>query len=183
MSLDILGTSWDQCVSMVQYCFTSTETIRLVRTESPGRPLRLSHNLWTPSYLTILCVICKGQPVQCCVVASFATVSKCTVYRFSRLLLLLLLNAYCCMQTHDITFLPPPPTCCYCCCVVVVVGGGCGVCVCVRARAYVPVCMCVCVLCCVLLSPRQSVLNWNSALLWEDHKATASCSSVSDMAI
>ena len=43
VSVDILGTSWDQCVSMVQYCFTSTETIRLVRTESPGRPPRLSH--------------------------------------------------------------------------------------------------------------------------------------------
>ena len=27
VSVDILGTSWDQCVSMVQYCFTSTETI------------------------------------------------------------------------------------------------------------------------------------------------------------
>jgi len=43
MSVDILRTSWDQCVSMAQYCFTSTETIRLVRTESPGRPPRLSH--------------------------------------------------------------------------------------------------------------------------------------------
>ena len=30
-------------MSMVQYCFTSTETIRLVGTESPGRPHRLSH--------------------------------------------------------------------------------------------------------------------------------------------
>ena len=47
MSVDILGTSWDQCVSMVQYCFTSMETRRLVRTDSPGRPPRLSHNSWT----------------------------------------------------------------------------------------------------------------------------------------
>ena len=47
MSVDILGTSWDQCASMVQYCFTSMETIRLVRTESPGRPPRLSHSSWT----------------------------------------------------------------------------------------------------------------------------------------
>ena len=46
-SVDILGTSWDQCVSMVQYCFTSTETIKLVRTGSPGRPPRLSHSSWT----------------------------------------------------------------------------------------------------------------------------------------
>ena len=30
--VDILGTNCDQCVSMVQCCFTSTETIRLVRT-------------------------------------------------------------------------------------------------------------------------------------------------------
>ena len=47
MSADILGTSWDQCVSMVQCCFTSTETIRLIRTENPGRPPRLSHSSWT----------------------------------------------------------------------------------------------------------------------------------------
>ena len=30
MSVDILGTSWDQCQSMVQYSFMSTETRRLV---------------------------------------------------------------------------------------------------------------------------------------------------------
>ena len=49
MSVDILGTSWDQCESMVQYeyIFTSTETRRLVRTDSPGRPPRLSHSSWT----------------------------------------------------------------------------------------------------------------------------------------
>ena len=34
MSVDILGTSWDQCWSVVQYSFTSTETRRLVRTDS-----------------------------------------------------------------------------------------------------------------------------------------------------
>ena len=44
MSLDV---GWDQCRSMVQYCFTSTETRRLVRTDSPGRPPRLSHSSWT----------------------------------------------------------------------------------------------------------------------------------------
>ena len=47
MSVDILGTSWDQCQSMVQYSFTSTETRRLVRTDRPGRPPRLSHSSWT----------------------------------------------------------------------------------------------------------------------------------------
>ncbi len=43
-SVDILGTSWDHCMSMVQYCFTSTKTMRLAKTDSPGRPPRLSHN-------------------------------------------------------------------------------------------------------------------------------------------
>ena len=47
MSVDILRTSCDQCRSMVQYSFTSTETRRLVRTDSPGRPPRLSHSSWT----------------------------------------------------------------------------------------------------------------------------------------
>ena len=42
--VDILGTNCDQCVSMVQCCFTSTETVRLIRTGSPGRPPRLSHS-------------------------------------------------------------------------------------------------------------------------------------------
>ena len=29
MSADILGTNCDQCLSMVQCCFTSTETVKL----------------------------------------------------------------------------------------------------------------------------------------------------------
>ena len=41
--VDILGTNCDQSVCMVQCCFTSTETIRLIRTGSPG----LSHSSWT----------------------------------------------------------------------------------------------------------------------------------------
>ena len=45
--VDILGTNCDQCVCMVQCCFTSTETIRLIRTGSTGRPSRLSHSSWT----------------------------------------------------------------------------------------------------------------------------------------
>ena len=44
--VDIFGTNCDQYLSMVQCCFTSTETIRLVRTGSPGRPPRLSHSSW-----------------------------------------------------------------------------------------------------------------------------------------
>ena len=53
MSSDVswlLGTNCDQCLSMVQCCFTSTETARLVRTKYPGRPPRLSHSSWTLSW-------------------------------------------------------------------------------------------------------------------------------------
>ena len=35
MSVDMLGTNCDRCPSTVQCCFTSTETVRLVRTEGP----------------------------------------------------------------------------------------------------------------------------------------------------
>ena len=63
MSVDILGTSCDQCRSMVQYSFTSTESRGLVRTDSPGRPPRLSHSSWTmrrrnatPTAVFIVCV-------------------------------------------------------------------------------------------------------------------------------
>ena len=38
--VDILGTNCDQCVCTVQCCSTSTETVRLIRTGSPGRPPR-----------------------------------------------------------------------------------------------------------------------------------------------
>ena len=61
MSVDILGTSWDQCRSTVQYSFTSTETIRLVRTDSPGRPPRLLNSSWTMTaclYSQLLYVPC-----------------------------------------------------------------------------------------------------------------------------
>ena len=36
----------NQCWSIVQCCLTSTETVRLIGTESPGRPPRLSHSSW-----------------------------------------------------------------------------------------------------------------------------------------
>ena len=45
--VDILGTNCDQCLSTVQCFFTSTETVRLIRTESPGRPPRFLHSSWT----------------------------------------------------------------------------------------------------------------------------------------
>ena len=48
------GTNCDQCLSMVQCCFTSAETVRLIRMESPGRPPQLSHSSWTLS-----CFACK----------------------------------------------------------------------------------------------------------------------------
>ena len=40
---DILGANCDQWVNMVQCCFMSTETIRLIKT---GRPSRHSHSSW-----------------------------------------------------------------------------------------------------------------------------------------
>ena len=49
MSTDILGTNCDQRVCMVQCCFTSTETVKLIRTESPGRSPRPSHTSRTLS--------------------------------------------------------------------------------------------------------------------------------------
>ena len=45
--VDIFVTNRDQCVNMVQCCFTSTETVRLIRTGSPGRPPRLSRSSGT----------------------------------------------------------------------------------------------------------------------------------------
>ena len=47
IGLTLLGTNCDQCVNMVQCCFTFTETIKLIRTGRPGRPPRHSHNSWT----------------------------------------------------------------------------------------------------------------------------------------
>ena len=60
MSVDILGTGCDQCRSTVQYSFTSTETRRLVRTDGPGRPPRLSHSSWT-----MLNKSCSFDPFMC----------------------------------------------------------------------------------------------------------------------
>ena len=48
---------------MVQYCFTSTESIRLIMMESPGWPPRLSHSPWTLAESWVrrfsLCLACK----------------------------------------------------------------------------------------------------------------------------
>ena len=64
MSWDILGTSCDQCRSTMQKIFTSTETRRLVRTDSPGRPPRLSHSSWTmrtTSQVPPICTIAENS--------------------------------------------------------------------------------------------------------------------------
>ena len=50
---------------MVQCCFTSTETIRLIRTGSPGRPPRLSHNSWTLSFLCSLWYFMQARDDWC----------------------------------------------------------------------------------------------------------------------
>ena len=78
MLADKLGTSWDQCRSMVQYSFTSTETIRLVRTESPGRPPPLSCSSWTmwePQPRTYVYVGPWPQPLQCAAPGSSAALT------------------------------------------------------------------------------------------------------------
>ena len=74
MSDDILGTCWDQCRSLVQYSFTSTETRRLVRTDRSLRPPRLSHISWTMfkgetslafllKHFQVLSRGCRGVPI------------------------------------------------------------------------------------------------------------------------
>ena len=45
--VDTLGANCDQCVCTVQCCITSTETVRLIRTGSPGRPPRFSNSSQT----------------------------------------------------------------------------------------------------------------------------------------
>ena len=76
MSVDILGTSWDQCRSTIQYCFMSMETIGLVRTDSPGQPPRLPHSSWTmlvqenKHYVVMFCClssitgVCRPQHID-----------------------------------------------------------------------------------------------------------------------
>ena len=63
MSVDKLGTNCDQCWSTVHCCFTSTETVRLIRTESPGRTPRLSHSSWTLRQIIIRCFLYKPTHV------------------------------------------------------------------------------------------------------------------------
>ena len=52
--VDILGTNCDQCVCMVHCCFTSTETIRFIRTGSPGRTPGLSQFLNYENFIYIV---------------------------------------------------------------------------------------------------------------------------------
>ena len=54
MSVDIWGTNCSQCVSMVQCCFTSIETVSLIRTGSWGRLPRLSHSSWAELCFSVL---------------------------------------------------------------------------------------------------------------------------------
>ena len=65
-------TNCDQCLSMVQCCFTSTETVRLIRAESPEWPPRLSHSSWTlsekvvgvPSYRLVTQPLMRSSAVE-----------------------------------------------------------------------------------------------------------------------
>ena len=76
MSVDILGTNCDQSLSMVQCCFTSTETVRLIRTESPGWPPWLSHSsrtLWIPTCSPLIYI-----PAQCGAQGPQRALLRCT---------------------------------------------------------------------------------------------------------
>ena len=86
--VDILGTNCDQCVCMVQCCFTSSETIRLIRDGSPGWPPRLSHSSGAlrppPAPRTINTEVVRSQAVQS---------NLCSWHTCS-------LNSYCGEQSH-----------------------------------------------------------------------------------
>jgi len=82
MLVDILETSLDQCVSMVQFNFMSMETRRLIRADSPGRPPQLSHSSWTmqpprfPSHKNLKCWMnasCYSLLCLFCNVADFSS--------------------------------------------------------------------------------------------------------------
>ena len=76
MSVGVLGTHCDQRLSTVQCCFTSAETVRLVRSGSPGRPHRLSHCSWVLKVMMVIAFIHRYSPpssrlagcrlVECC---------------------------------------------------------------------------------------------------------------------
>ena len=69
MSVDILGTSWDQCQSMIQYSFTYTETRRLIRTNCQDGLLD-SHSSRTMLFIEcqllnlVGCPLCVGANRQ-----------------------------------------------------------------------------------------------------------------------
>ena len=47
VELHVLGCRWTYYGQIVTNAEASAETVRLIRTESPGRPPRLSHSSWT----------------------------------------------------------------------------------------------------------------------------------------
>ena len=64
-----------RCPLVVECCFTSTETIRLIRDGSPGRPPRLSHSSWAlmsprhcPATLTAVLGQSHKDKVRCAAV-------------------------------------------------------------------------------------------------------------------
>ena len=99
MSADILGTSWDQCRSMVQYSFTSTETRRQPRTATSTLTQLLNyvaarqflhlvlspaniydstvHHLWPGSF--VFCLCCSGP---CCLWPTLGEVSIFIIFIF-----------------------------------------------------------------------------------------------------
>ena len=86
--VDMLGTNCDQCLCVIHCCFTSTETVRLIRTESPGWPPGLSApELWCT------CVLMKAHkyslaPYQATYLNPSISVSESeylwSLYKFTR---------------------------------------------------------------------------------------------------
>ena len=140
---------------MVQCCLTSTETLRLIRTESPGRPPRLSHNSWTPTVLYTFSIgdmfyedgsqgWCLTVRLLFCVCAGITGVCHRLCRQATEFW-----HAHCQNANHSGKVVCVCVCVCVRACVCVRVVSVC-VCVCVSVCVCMTVCVCVCVCVCVL---------------------------------
>ena len=102
---------------------------------------------------------CAERSTRCTFCHSF---TSNTITCFPFLIVCVYVRVCVCARAHVCVFVCARANVCVCVCVDVHLS--------VAARVFVALC---------LLSPPQSALNWNSVLLWVDHKATAARSSVS----
>ena len=97
--VDILGTNCDQCLSMVQCCFTSTETVRLIRTGEPRTATSTLTLLLNSDRDQLLPALCLSQFYHHCVIqtctSSAYVIQTCTSpMHFKRLATLCHSNFY-----------------------------------------------------------------------------------------